>query len=98
MKTIYKYELERRAGVEQVIKLPEKASIISVGTPLGEQAGLCFWAKVDTEAKLIPRKFVVCWTGNELPASIGGVHSAAVFYGTVQTGPLVWHIFEVLGL
>ena len=92
MTTIYKYELELTPNTEQVLRLPRNAPVLSVGKQNDE---LYVWAKVNTEEVNIPRKFIVAWTGKELPESIAAKHSSAVFYGTVQIDYLVYHIFEV---
>lgn len=82
--TIYKYQLEI-TDVQNVV-MPKDAKILSVQVQLG---ALCLWAAVETSNKPKSRNIWIYGTGN--PA-LGVMNKRHI--GTVQDGPLVWHVFE----
>ncbi len=86
MQTIYKYPL--KVADIQTIKMPADARLLSVG----DQGGvLTLWARVDTEAELVPTTFAIYGTGNPIETP----ESDEVYIGTTQMGPFVWHVFWV---
>lgn len=84
MRTIFKYPI--RIDDEQTVTMPKGARIISAQV----QAGIvCLWAIVKPGAALNEhRRICIIGTGHELP------DDGFEYIGTVQTPPLVWHIFE----
>jgi len=83
MDVIYKYPIE--ITDLQGIELPEGYQILKVAE---QDGGLFVWVKVDTDAKLIKRPFVVVGTGHELDM-YGFLHLDSV----VMSNGLVWHVF-----
>lgn len=83
MITIYKYPLSH--GLQQVRPIPVGANIISVQMQDGVP---CIWAIVDTTAEVIPVKFQIYGTGQEIPTDCLLKH-----IGSVQDGEYVWHVF-----
>ncbi len=84
MKTVYKYPflLEDR----QLIGLPKGAKPLTVQLQGGQ---LCLWVLVDDKVTDVdPFYFAVCGTGHPIP-TLADIQ----YLATVQTGPLVWHIF-----
>ncbi len=67
------------------IEMPVFAEILSVGVQNGT---VCLWAIVEPDATKEERDFVICVTGNPVPANI------MKFIGTVQMKRFVWHVFE----
>ena len=82
---IWKYPLQ--ITDYQTLRLPQDAQILSVQM---QQGILCLWAKVNIDFPLENRHIAVVGTGNPIAFGI-----RARFIGTVQDGPLVWHVFEV---
>jgi hypothetical protein len=80
-KTIYKYPIE--ITDEQLVTAPAGWQPLSVqmqrNTP-------CIWALVDPEAPPVQQKVFVNGTGHP-------VERDAPFLGTIQVGPLVFHVF-----
>ncbi len=72
------------------IEMPTGAEIIHVAMQRG---GLCMWAKVDPDAMVIEREFMVEGTGQPPNRRL---HDAT-HRGTVFEGSMVWHVFEVEG-
>jgi hypothetical protein len=89
MKTIFKYDLPIQSNAQ--LLLPAGAQILSVQSQRGS---LCLWALVETEAKLVERRFAVFGTGHKIPAD------RMTFLGTAQfdEGALVFHVFECRGV
>ena len=84
-KKIYKYQLEIQA--HQRIEMPDGAEILSVQV---QGSTICIWAIIEEGQPLGERIFRIFGTGHDLPRDIHGF----AFVGTVQTGPLVWHVFH----
>jgi hypothetical protein len=82
--TIWKFPLSQ-GGVHD---MPRGARILSVQPQAGE---LQLWALVDPAAPREPRRFGAFGTGQELPPQL----AECSFVVTVQSGPAVWHIFEI---
>ena len=81
---VWKFPLPLRGGVLHA-DMPAGARIVHVA--LQDGAAKC-WALVDPHAEPVPRTFVIRGTGEP----VGGGES---YIGTVFTGPLVLHVFEV---
>lgn len=90
MKTIYKYELEVKDGIQEVY-MPDAADIIHVGEQNGK---ICMWAEVDTTNISEQRYFHVIGTGHPIP-NTKGIPTRSNWTGTVQMPPFVWHVYEV---
>lgn len=106
MRTIYKYTInlmENRSAI-QFVSMPKNANVISVGHQNGM---ICLWAEVEVEnvaaspvteqedsvvlgSQMSEREFRIVGTGHEIPFDI----VSSDYIGTVQVGPLVWHIYE----
>lgn len=84
MKTIYKYELEVRDGVQ--IRAISRTGIVRRVAMQG--AKLCIWVEVDPDFPTVDRGFVVVGTGHH-------VDGCPVYCGSCDQGPFVWHVFEV---
>jgi hypothetical protein len=84
MKKIFKYPLEIMD--QQTVAFPDGAEILSAG--LDAQGKLCIWARVDPEAKSLPRQVFIVGTGNPYPDE-----KNLVFIASVLQTPFVWHIF-----
>lgn len=78
---IYKYPIEIKDT--QNILMPFDANVISVQVQNGV---ICLWAEAEHETKA-GRTFYVVGTGHERPED-------AMYIGTVQMPPFVWHIYE----
>ncbi len=93
MKTIFKYHLAVRHGMQSIL-LPEGAKVISV---VEQRNVVCVYAYVESsEETLVERQFFTAYTGMELPKDILS-RIATRFIGTVclMMGELVVHVFEV---
>ncbi len=84
MTTIWKYPIE--VVQEQVLQIPQAGRILAV-QPQGAGV-LCLWAKVNPDLPNEPRIIQIFGTGHQIPSS------SKEYIGTVQQGPLVWHVFE----
>jgi len=80
MKAIYKYTVDKDPTF---ISIPKGAKIVHVDK---QRDSACFWAIVDTEARMENRIFRVVGTGWDI--------SGYYYIGTYQDGPFVWHIVE----
>jgi len=87
-KVIWKFTVPLSNCVD--IEMPTGAEVISVGMQRG---ALCMWAKVDPDAPMIMREFMVEGTGQPPNRRLAD----AVHWGTTQDGSMVWHLFEVEG-
>jgi hypothetical protein len=81
-KVIYKYE------VDTIVVMPDKAEILTVQLQNGRP---WIWAMVDTDEALVERNFNVIGTGWEIE------EFNSKYIATFQDGPMVWHVFEILG-
>lgn len=82
---IYKYQLE--ITKKQTITLPLGAEILSAQAQDGI---VCIWVLVDPNAAPQPQDIFIFGTGHDIaPQQLARMK----FVGTVQTPPLVWHIF-----
>lgn len=91
-KTIWKFQLEKTNS--QMIQMPVNSQILSVQT---QNEIPCIWALVDpTEIK--EKRFIeVFGTGHDLHYEIGVSRN---YLGTyqLQSGSLVFHVFEYTGV
>jgi hypothetical protein len=96
MNTIWKYELE--LVDVQIIEMPAGAHLLHVARQ--ESAARDFgivlsqhtptlWAMVDDEAPKVRRLIGIVGTGNPAP-----IWASAVYVGTAQCPPFVWHVFD----
>jgi hypothetical protein len=89
MRTVYKYELEVRDGI-QFVTVPRGAKFLHLdhqGNPLR----ISLWFEVDTDEFLVhDREFQVFGTGHSLP-QIGWDYRGTTIHLTVG---LVWHVYE----
>ncbi|MCK4828256.1 hypothetical protein KA005_71670 [bacterium] len=89
MKTIYKYSIPITDFFS--LNLPMGAKILAFQT----QGGLpVIWAIVNPENELEEREFCIRGTGH--PDNSGKLDND-IYIGTIQTGILVWHLFEQKG-
>jgi hypothetical protein len=83
MKRIYKYEFK-----EGSIEMPIGAKILSIQN---QDDRLYIWALVDTDAECEFRYFTIVGTGHDFPEA-----DEFNYINTIQDGPFVWHIFELI--
>jgi hypothetical protein len=81
MRTVYKYPLK----VSEHIPIPKGGKILSVAEQNGE---IFLWVEVDTTQEVEGRFFIVYGTG-------WMIDEESIYVGTVHSGLLVWHIYEV---
>lgn len=86
MKTIYKYSIPIETFFS--LNLPSGAKILSFQTQMGVPV---IWAIVDPENKMEVRHFYIRGTGHP---DHSGEMDDDIYIGTIQTGGLVWHLFE----
>lgn len=86
-KTIWKYEL--RIDDTQNVAMPMGAEILSVQTQAGV---ICLWTLVDPALSRLTRIFEMYGTGQSIPEPRD--NWMRKFIATIQTGPLVFHVFE----
>lgn len=84
---IWKFPL--RITDSQIIAMPPEAVLLHLGMQ-GDTPTL--WARVNPAYKPQGRTFFMAATGEELP---GNVARDGRYIGTVQTGPFVWHYFDL---
>lgn len=88
MAAVWKFPLT--TDPDQEIEIPAGAEPLTVGfDPTG---ALCLWAAVDPDAERVRRAIRIAATGDALKATPIAV--AARYIGSIQTGPLVLHIFD----
>jgi hypothetical protein len=87
MKTIWKYQIS--IGPVRVVDMPTDAEILTVQM---QDSVLTLWALLDPTSWPKSRRFEVYGTGHPIDYP----HELK-YIGTVQDGPLVWHVFERLG-
>lgn len=95
MNVIYKYECV--PGVlDWVVQLPQGAEILSLGT---QHNNYVYWAKVDSDAPLVPRRLKLLMTGQPFGQSLEGMPepkycgSCVTYIDT--TIPFVLHLFDL---
>jgi hypothetical protein len=86
-KTIYKYKLE--ITDIQSIETPGFPQFLE---PQFQNGELFIWAIVEPGKETTKEQIAIYGTGNPVPDDI----SSDIFLGTIQMGPLVWHIFHKL--
>ena len=84
MRTVYKYDLEIKAG-QQKVWMPKFGTIIAVEIQRGK---LCIWYEHETGREKTEYAFQVFGTGFPLPEDI-----PTTFLKTVFDGPFVWHVY-----
>lgn len=84
MRAIHKQAL---TGMECALAMPASAVILAVQYQ-GDVP--CIWYECDDESELVPRRFSVYGTGWPLP------DSGITYIATIQSGPFVWHVWEVV--
>ncbi len=84
MKRIYKYEFEDGRGVE----MPIGAKILTIQN---QNNRAYIWALVDTDVECDFRYFTIVGTGQDFPEA-----DDFTYINTIQDGPFVWHIFELI--
>lgn len=85
MRTIYKYDISQSNGPHEI-----RGEILHVAM---QGRNVCVWAIHDDDNRLQRKVFHVVGTGMALPKYFGVEHHAAIYIGTVQSGPFVWHVF-----
>ncbi len=89
---IWKFEIS--VEDKPTVMIPKGAKILSVGIQEENYIGyqpIMLWALVDPESEPCPRRFMIYGTGHEVNHDLIQHQD---FIGTVQQGPLVWHIFD----
>lgn len=85
MRHIWKYPIPNEHSSK--VTMPTGATILRCA--LQAENGLCIWALVDPEAPPQERYFKVYGTGHAIR------RDDAVYIGTVDAPPFVWHLFEL---
>lgn len=85
MKSVYKYHLQLGPNA---IDMPVVSEILTAQI---QEGSLVLWALVEKSEITTTRWFKVAGTGHDLPSQ-----ENLKYISTCQTGPYVWHIFEVL--
>ncbi len=83
---IFKYRIPNGGGE---VSMPEGARCLKLAMLVD---GLYVWALVDPAQPVRARKFSVIGTGQDFEMSMWHV-----YLDTVEEGPFIWHVFEVLG-
>ena len=83
MKTIYKYPVP--VTDRPTILLPDAAEILTVQV---QDGNIMLWAVADPEKPIHNRRLWLYGTGHPMWGTEGR------YIATVQTGKLVWHIFD----
>ena len=83
MKRIYKYELK-----EGSVEMPIGAKILTIQTQNNRPY---IWALVDIDVECEFRNFAIVGTGHDFPEA-----DDFTYINTIQDGPFVWHIFELI--
>lgn len=95
---IYKYELQPDVNGLAKVFVHKGSMALSVGVQDGK---MMVWMRVDRDAEKEFRLFYVSPTGPDIPNAIpykrGTINVArdGIFVGTIQNGPLVFHIFDL---
>lgn len=83
MRAVYKYVLD--VG-ETSLQIPMGGKVLSAQL---HDVYACIWVEVITEVEVVEtRTFRIVGTGHAVP--IG-----ALYVGTIQQSPFVWHVYEV---
>lgn len=86
MQTIWKFDLEPVA--RQVVNMPLGATILSIQT---QDRSVKLWALVDDSEPRVGKRIIhTVGTGHPAPGLTPGQ-----FIATAQTGPFVWHFFDL---
>ena len=90
MNTIYKYSFQTTDSLE--IEMPSNSEVLTVQIQYGIPT---MWALVDTESKIVKKKFRICGTGHKITKED---LERFLYVGTYQLseGRLVFHLFEIL--
>ncbi len=97
MEVIFKYRIKidtLRGGT--ILHIPKGGKVLSVqnrkdgGSPLSQ---ITLWAQIDESNEFESRRFTVVGTGQSFHPRD---HEDWKFISTVQDGPFVWHVFEIL--
>ena len=88
---IWKFEIKLD---NHSIEMPKGARILSVGVQDHLSESIMIWAMVDPEAPSCRRVFAICRTGHSIFPQAPVWQNKLSFLGTVQQGPLVWHVFD----
>lgn len=89
---IYKYQLEYDEGYTVI----DSCRIIKPLSVQMQNGSPCLWAEVDTDDTGHKYIAVALGTGHGLDIMfkfIGSTHKEAIYCGTVQEGPFVYHIY-----
>lgn len=84
--TIWKFPLP--IGDLVTIPMPKGACVLTVGTVRDVP---CLWARVDTDAPVVERRFAVRGTGQDL-GEVGAYIGTFTMYGD----SLVFHVFDAV--
>jgi len=93
MKSIHRYEVEIADSTYPL--MPQGAEILNIGVKMMYQRDghprADIWAKVDTEAPLVPRHIRIYGTGHPLEEGV-----EETYIGTIQVamGALIFHAFD----
>lgn len=86
MRTIFKYSIPIKDYL--YIKMPKGAKILSFQIQMGEPV---IWALVNPNEECEERNFCIKGTGHPIQYDD---FDENIFIGTIQSGALVWHLFE----
>lgn len=87
LKSVWKFPLHV-TGEPQSVMMPNGSKVLSVQLQ-AEQ--ICVWALVNPQEPTEERLFFIMGTGHPF----GDTGDLLHFVGTIQMGPLVWHVFEL---
>lgn len=85
MDTVYKYAMPLTDVSD--IGMHKGATLLHVDKQYDD---IFIWARVDTKAPLVRRRFRLAGTGHDLAIASGAIH-----VGTVVYGVLVFHLFDL---
>lgn len=86
MRRIFKYEVPVDDRVHSIDLT--SGPVLHVDQQYNDVGRVFFWAWNDDQDITSARQFLVVGTGHLTP-------SGTVYVGTVQVGPLVWHLLEI---
>ena len=90
MKQVWKYQLQITDNQE--LKIPNNSDILSFDIQNGIP---CIWVLVTPIYRKVVRRFSLYGTGHDIKYGDG---KDRVFIGTIQTGPSVFHLFEIFNV